>query len=164
MARAVRDGLPKVGVSRLRALGVIKLGDLATVIEFKEGDAVHRKEVGLTHRIFPNGGSWSFFLCPTCGRRVRTLRLYDGRVVCGRCDGLALRCNGSDFHRPGDPYGRIARLQKLLYGGEVRLNKPGIWRRKQLEISLRRALINERAKQLRQWTRRSSRRAAPSST
>jgi hypothetical protein len=164
MGRAVRDDLPKVGVSRLRALGAIKLGDKTTVISFTEGDAVHRKEVGVTHRIFPNGGSWSFFLCPTCGRRVRTLRLYDGRVVCGRCDGLTDRSSGSDFHRPGDPYGRIARLQKLLYGGEVRLKKPGIWRRKQLEISLRRALISERRKQLSQWTKRSSRRAAPSST
>ena len=29
-------------------------------------------------------GSWSLFLCPSCGRRARKLRLLEGCVVCWR--------------------------------------------------------------------------------
>ena len=35
---------------------------------------------------FPNGGSWSFFLCP-CGRRARILRLFEGGLACRQCLG-----------------------------------------------------------------------------
>ena len=39
---------------------------------------------GLSLVRFPNGGSWSFFVCP-CGRRARILRLYEGGLACFRC-------------------------------------------------------------------------------
>jgi hypothetical protein len=42
-------------------------------------------EVGLRLVRFPNGGSWSFFAAPCCGRRCRTLRLLDGAVLCRDC-------------------------------------------------------------------------------
>ena len=35
---------------------------------------------------FPNGGSWSFFLCP-CGRRARIIRLFEGGLACRQCLG-----------------------------------------------------------------------------
>ena len=108
-----------------------------TSIEIAFGELT--REVRLTHRHFPQGGSWSFFLCPSCSRRVRTLRLYDGRLVCCWCDGLLYRC-----HTEGRGTGEsIERLRQRLYG-----DKPARTRRKRLELSLRRALIIERRKRL----------------
>jgi hypothetical protein len=57
--RALRDDLPSVKVSRLRALGEITAESTATIIRF--GDLEF--EVGVTHRRFPNGGDWAFFAC-----------------------------------------------------------------------------------------------------
>ena len=126
----LRDDLPVVGVSRLRATGVIKLGDETVRVMFGELE----REVRVTHRLFPNGGSWSFFLCPTCSRRVRNLRLYDGRVVCGWCDGLL------NSAQVGDKAGVIERLrQRLSVTKKNRAN---------LERSLRRAIIVERRTRL----------------
>jgi hypothetical protein len=130
---ASRPDHPTVGVSRLRASGAIKPD--ATSIE------LFGRPVGVTHRQFPNGGSWSFFVAPCCGRRVRTLRLIDDRVLCWRCDGF-----GHRTHRD-----RIERLRERLYGGPARLHPRGtrkLDRRRALEASLRRALIVERRKAL----------------
>ena len=61
--RLALDGL----AMGLRALGlvspemnefVVRLGDIA-------------QSVGLKTRRFPNGGSWSFFVAPCCGRLAR---------------------------------------------------------------------------------------------
>ena len=32
-----------------------------------------------------NGGSWSFFGCPVCGRKAQTLRLLGAEILCARC-------------------------------------------------------------------------------
>jgi len=128
-----REDHPTVGVSRLRASGAIKPD--STSIE------LFGRPVGVVHRVFPNGGSWSFFVAPCCGRRARTLRLIDDRIVCWWCDGF-----GHRTHRD-----RVERLRERLYGGPARLNaRPGrtLERRQQLEASLRRALIVERRKAL----------------
>ena len=94
-------------------------------------------------RLFPNGGSWSFFLCPACLRRVRSLRLWDGRIVCRWCDGLAYR-RKAQRDVPEGHAGTIARLEQKLFGGPARLNpRKGrtLDRRKRLELSLRCALM-----------------------
>ena len=137
MARGVREDYPTIGVSRLRASGVIA-SDATSITLFE-------RPIGVVHRKFPNGGSWSFFVAPCCGRRARTLRLVDERVVCRWCDGLIYQCmvRGSAE--------RIARLREQLYGGPPRL-KSGprrmLDRRQALEASLRRALIVERRQRL----------------
>ena len=124
-------------MSRLRATGVIKPTDETVTIAFGE----FKPTVRVVHRLFPargqegKRGSWSFFLCPSCGRRVRTLRLHEGRIVCRMCDGL----------RPAsrtDKAGVIERLKRLLYGGGK------IQRRAHLERSLRRKIIVQRRKRL----------------
>jgi hypothetical protein len=139
---ASRPDHPTIGVSRLRASGAIKPDSTSIDLAFTQGDEVHVvRDIGVVHRVFPNGGSWSFFVAPCCGRRVRTLRLIDDRILCWRCDGF-----GHRTHRD-----RIERLRERLYGGPARLNaRPGrtLDRRKQLEASLRRALIVERRKAL----------------
>jgi hypothetical protein len=77
---AAYDELPGVSVSRLRALGdITEETNVATV---KLGE--YEFTVGLSLFRWPNGGSWSFFLCP-CGRRARIIRLFEGRLACCRC-------------------------------------------------------------------------------
>ena len=84
---------------------------------------------------FPwNGGSWSYFLCPHCGRKCQILRLYDGRLTCRLCDGLG-RDRGKN----------IERLRQTLALPRVK------FRRGELEISLRRALIAKRRDKLKGW-------------
>jgi hypothetical protein len=83
--RLFQDDLPAVSVSKLRATGVVVPGLERVEIAFGQGDDALRRRVLVTHQKFPNGGGWSFFLCPACSRRVRMLKLYDGRVVCRRC-------------------------------------------------------------------------------
>jgi hypothetical protein len=139
----IREELPTVGVSRLRALHLITPSMTSAVVAFGEGDDALKREIRVSHLKFPNGGSWSFFHCPSCAKRVRTLRLYDGRVVCNGCDGLV------HTDRPGDKAGVIERLRKRLYGREGRLNRPGLVERPhRLEVALRRALIVQRRQRL----------------
>lgn len=75
------DDLPVLSSSRLRALGEIRPDALTAVIQFPYGEVF---TVPVQHIRFPNGGGWSFFLCP-CGRRRRTLRLYAGALACKGC-------------------------------------------------------------------------------
>lgn len=137
-----KDDLPAIGISRLRATGVVT--PAMSTIAVNMGDGLERT-VKLAHNKFPNGGGWSFFVCPDCGTKTRTLRLTeDGRLVCRRCDGLLYRCQHNDKTT------RIAHLRALLYGGPAR-HKPrwiNIDRRKRLEASLRRLLIRQRQERL----------------
>jgi hypothetical protein len=136
-----QDDYPSISISRLRATGVVTAASTSVVVEL----AGLKREVAVVHRHFPNGGSWSFFLCPACSRRARVLRLYE-RLACWRCVGLMYRC------QQGDKAPRIERLKKRLFGGQTRLHpRPGrtLDRRNELELSLRRALIVERRRALR---------------
>jgi hypothetical protein len=53
-------------------------------IVFGEGDDGLRREVKVVHQRFPNGGEWSFFLCPVCERPARVLKLHE-KQMCRRC-------------------------------------------------------------------------------
>jgi hypothetical protein len=79
--RRFTDDLPAASISRLRALKAVTLETRVTTIRLGDVEAY----VGVTHRHFPNGGSWSFFTAPCCGRRVRTLRLLDNDILCCFC-------------------------------------------------------------------------------
>lgn len=90
---------------------------------------------------FANGGSWSFFRCPFCDRRARTLKLFEGSVLCWRC-----------CHRRGARYRvwmrglkgraeqRLPRLRAMLESEESLRLKPHLWgtmeRRKRHEAAL----------------------------
>jgi hypothetical protein len=83
------EDLPNVVISPLRAAGEITTKMDAAFVRL--GDAEFR--VGITHRIFPNNGSWSFFSCPRCGRRARRLWLLDESPTCRVCClGHGIRC------------------------------------------------------------------------
>ena len=140
MARVFQDDLPSVGISRLRACGVITAEMTRATIGF----ANVKVEVDLSLQKFPNGGSWSLFLCPSCGRKARTLRLLEGCVFCWRCcvsRGVRYRCEPMGSRRRAEH--RIPKLRaKLESAASLRL-KPHLWgtmeRRSRLEAALQRA-------------------------
>jgi hypothetical protein len=147
MPATFQDDLETVKVSKLRASGAITADATSVVVTFGQGDDAFRREVRVVHRKFPNGGSWSFFLCPTCGRRVRKLKLHE-KVMCWRCcvqSGLRYRiADGSAAERAEARARRTERLQAQLGGGPLRLRpRPGrvMDRRGALELRLRRARI-----------------------
>jgi hypothetical protein len=135
------DDLPAVSVSRMRAMGDIRAETKTTIVRFGDIEFV----VALSLRRFPNGGSWSFFLCP-CGRRARILRLFEGGLSCSQCletRGLRTRVElirteqRAAYHAP-----RI--LARLNSAAPARLHpRPGrmLDRRVPLEARLRRSLI-----------------------
>jgi hypothetical protein len=150
--RFFQNDLPtSPSVSRLRALGVVDWTTKSVLISFGEGDDALRREIRITHRRFPNGGDWSFFQCPQCERRARVLKLHDGAVMCWRCcaaRGARYRsASGSPVERDGARMARLQKLHELLAGGAVRLHPRrgrSLDRRRELTISLRRAMIRQR--------------------
>ena len=132
-------------------MGVVDRNTKSVVIAFGEGDEALRREIGITHRQFPNGGSWSFFTCPQCERRARVLKLHDGAVMCWRCcaaRGVRYRsASGSPVERDAARMARLEKLRELLDGGPARMHPRlgrALDRRSGLTISLRRAMIRQR--------------------
>jgi hypothetical protein len=76
------------------------------------------------------------------------LKLYDGRPQCRNClrrTGIQFRiAYGTREERAAARALRIERLKAKLVGGSLRLDGRGIARRRELELSLRLALIRER--------------------
>jgi hypothetical protein len=135
------DDLPSVSVSRLRALGEITAERKVTSVAL--GEVIFNVALSLVR--FPNGGSWSFFLCP-CGRRARIIRLFEGGLACRQCLGarglrprvqLIRSENRAAYHAP-----RI--LARLNSDKPARLHPRAgrkLDRRVPLEARLRRSLI-----------------------
>ena len=139
MPTAYQDDLRVIAISRLRALGIVT----AEMTEFlvRIGDV--EQNVGLALRKFPNGGSWSQFVCPSCGWKVRLLRLLDGAVLCTRCcvrRGVSPRI-GSMSRRQRAEH-RIQKLRTMLETPVSLRLKPVLWgkleRRKRHEAALER--------------------------
>jgi hypothetical protein len=143
--RLTQDDCPSISVSRLRAAGEVTEARARVRVTI----AGVSREVGLWHLRFPNGGGWSFFLCPVCGRWARVLRLYE-KIACWRCT----RPRSSSRRLPwrselGDRTHRIEQLRERLEGGPARVKpRPGrtLDRRWRTEQALRRSLIAERSR------------------
>ena len=102
-SRIFFDELVSLTASRLRATGAIRLEDRHGVIAF--GDK--QRLVGLAHTKFPNGGSWSYFVCPGCRRRAKRLWLVDDAPRCRLClEKLGVR------YRSAYGFGRSQRLRE----------------------------------------------------
>jgi hypothetical protein len=147
--RRFTDDLPSISISRLRAEGVITPETKTFLVKLGDVEAV----VGVKERRFPNGGSWSLFVAPCCGKSVRVLRLLSGRVLCCRC------CRAHGVFYRGElmkPRRRAAkRVPKLLEWlnstGSFR-RKPHLWgtmeRRTRHEAALQRNLLTLRRHEL----------------
>jgi hypothetical protein len=163
-SRIFFDELVSVGVSRLRASGVIRLEDRHGIIAF--GDK--QKLVGLAHTKFPNGGSWSYFRCPTCGARSKKLWLVDDAPRCRLClEKLGVRYRAAygfgRTERLRERDRRVDRLQAMLEGGPMRFKPvPPNWgnrrldRRNLLTAALHRARIATRLAQIAYQAQQSS--------
>ena len=158
-SRRFFDEFASVRVSRLRASGMIDPAKRQAVISF--GDK--QKLTGTAHVRFPNGGGWSFFVCPGCAKLAQNLWSIGDRPLCARC------CNGLNiWHRTKWGFGRRERLTakdkildelmaKLDATTPLRFNPaPKQWRGKArlvsnsraLTIRMRRAMIVCRLNQL----------------
>jgi hypothetical protein len=155
-SRIFFDELVSVGVSRLKASGAIRLEDRQGIVAF--GDK--QKLVGVAHTVFKNGGSWSYFVCPKCGRRAKRLWLADDALRCRLClQKLGVRYRAAygfgRTERLRERDRRIDRLQAMLEGGPMRF-KPvppnwgnrGLDRRNRLTWALQRARIAARLAQI----------------
>lgn len=138
--RCFRDDLPTVHISRLRAIGVVVSSSTEAVIKLGDVELV----VGIVHIYFPNGGSWSFALCPSCGKRARTLRLLVGQLHCSRClvrRGVRGRLEPLSVKQRAEVM--ALRLAARLGSSEPERLKPHSWgtmeRRKRFEARLARA-------------------------
>jgi hypothetical protein len=150
--RTAIDDLPSVGVSRLRASGVIRPTDKTATVVFPEG---HSFVVGLSHFHWPNGGGWSFFVCP-CGRRARILRLYEGRELacrsCLKARGMRHRVELFSHASKRTAWTAPPRLTRLASSSPARLHpRPGrmLDKRANLEFAVRRSLLVQRRHNLR---------------
>ena len=147
-SRIFFDELRSIGVSRLRATGKIRLEDRQAVISF----GGRTKLIGVAHTVFKNGGSWSYFRCPRCGRRAKRLWLIDGAPRCVKCCwSLGVR------YRSAYGFGRTARLQErdhrvdrlqaMLEGGPLRLKPvPPNWGNRRLDRRIRLTWALQRAR------------------
>lgn len=153
------DEFECVKIPRLRAMGLVQLDAPHAMIQV--GD--RQKWIALAHVRFNNGGSWSLFRCPKCGRRANRLWLVEDRPLCVKC------CNVLGVqHRSRYGLGRTERLRardraldelqaKLEAAGPLRFNgSPASWggRAKQVYRSrcltqrMRRSMIVLRLNQL----------------
>ena|ERR1700722_13050965 len=153
--RLFQDDLASVSISWLRASGVVTSDTTLVEIVFGKSNDGLRREVRVVHRRFPNGGEWSFFLCPVCSRLARVLKLHE-KPMCRRCclrEGIGYRVSsGSPVERDVARVARLHKLRELLDGGPVRLHpRPGrrLDRRWSLTVSWRRGMIREREELLR---------------
>ena len=106
--RVFFDELVSLDAARLKATGAIRLEDRHGVIAFGDEDhGVKRKCIGVTHTQFPNGGAWSYLICPRCSGRKKKLWLVDDLPRCLSCSwSLGVR------YRSAYGFGRAERLRE----------------------------------------------------
>jgi hypothetical protein len=137
--------LVSLSASRLRATGAIRLEDKYGVIAFDdERHGVERRKcIGVVHTKFPNGGSWSYFICPRCGGRKKKLWLVDDAPRClSCCWSLGVR------YRSAYGFGRGERLRERdRYVDRVETRRLR-GRKRRLTMTMRRSMIVCRLAQL----------------
>ena len=143
--RVFFDELLSLTASRLKATGAIRLEDRHGIIAFGDKDhgGEHRKCIGVVHTKFPNGGSWSYFVCPRCGGRRKKLWLIDDAPRClSCCWSLGVR------YRSAYGFGRAERLRERdLYVDRVQ-DRRLRGRKRRLTMTMRRSMIVCRLAQL----------------
>ena len=154
------DEFESVRVSRFRAMGVIDPANHEAVIPFPNGST---KLIGVKHTRFPNGGGWSWFVCPKCGGRTPTLYLVDDAPRCSHCcDAMNIKhASKLAFGREGRRRAKDKLLDALIAKVETNQSlryKPApsswqgkarlVYRSRRLREAMRRRLIELRLHQL----------------
>jgi len=154
------DEFAHVRVSRFRAMGVIDPAKREAVIPFPDGSS---KLIGVKHTRFPNGGGWSWFVCPKCARRAAMLYLVHDAPLCTRCcDALNIKHTGRyGFGREIRRRAKDKKLDEIIAKLETKeplLFKPApaswqgkarkVYRSHRLQEAMRRRLIELRLDQL----------------
>jgi hypothetical protein len=144
-SRIFFDQLVSLTASRLKASGAIRLEDRHGFIAFGDEDhgGERRKSIGVAHTKFPNGGAWSYFICPRCGGRKKKLWLVEDAPRClSCCWSLGVR------YRSAYGFGRGERLRERdHYVGRVQ-DRRLRGRKRRLTITMRRSMIVCRLAQL----------------
>ena len=139
------DELSSLTASRLRATGAIRLEDRQGVIGFADEDhgGERRKCIGVAHSKFPNGGAWSYFICPRCGGRKKKLWLVDDAPRClSCCWSLGVRYRSSYGFGRGE---RLRERDRHIDGVQGRRLRG---RKRRLTMTMRRSMIVCRLAQL----------------
>jgi hypothetical protein len=143
--RVFFDELGSLDASRLKVTGAIRIEDRHGVIAFDDEDlgVERRKCIGVVHTKFPNGGSWSYFICPRCGGRKKKLWLVDDAPRClSCCWSLGVR------YRSAYGFGRSERLRERdRYVDRVQ-DRRLRGRTRRLTMTMRRSMIVCRLAQL----------------
>ena len=139
------DELPSLDAARLTATGAIRLEDRHGVIAFGDEDrgVRRRKCIGVAHTKFPNGGWWTYLICPRCGGRKKKLWLVDDTPRClSCCWSLGVR------YRSAYGFGRAERLkERNRYVDRVQ-DRRLRGRKRLLTMTMRRSMITCRLAQL----------------
>jgi hypothetical protein len=134
------DELPSVRVTGLRRSGALTPNMTRVAVTLQGGDGTPvSSEVGVVRVRMRSGVIFVQFLCGSCGRRARILRLHAGHITCGRCTGLRYWCEGKPAVRRAQR--RIEHLKATRFHGGPVSRRPGrtMERRAQLTASLRRS-------------------------
>ena len=154
--RVIIGDLPTTeNISRVRASGRVTAASTEVSLTVDGKEFV----VPVTHRRFPNGGSWTFYRCK-CDRSARKLRLLNGSLICRFCcDEAGARhkvytLDNKDRRLTRDTEKMAARLASTENERLRPVNGVNIDRRRSLEASLREALIRKRETALRKAIKR----------
>jgi hypothetical protein len=143
--RVFFDELVGLTASRLRATRAIRLEDRHGIIAFrdKDHDLQRRTCIGVVHTRLPNGGSWSYFVCPRCSGRKKKLWLVADTPRClSCCWSLGVR------YRSAYGFGRSERLRERdRYVDRVQ-DRRLRGRKRGLTMTMRRSMITCRLAQL----------------
>lgn len=102
------DEFGSVRISRFRAMGIVDPSRPDALIPFPNGKT---KLIGTGHVRFPNGGGYSYFLCPKCAKLARVLYLIDDAPRCFNCcDAMGIK-HASKWGFGRDERRRAADLQ-----------------------------------------------------
>jgi hypothetical protein len=144
-SRCFFDELLSLDAARLRATGAIRFEDRHGVIAFGDKDhgVERRKCIEVAHTKFPNGGAWSYFICPRCRGRKKKLWLVEDAPRClSCCWSLGVR------YRSVYGFGRSERLRERDRHVDRVQARRLRGRKRRLTMTMRRSMITCRLAQL----------------
>jgi hypothetical protein len=118
------DDLPSTCVADLRRCGALTPDTKRVEVSLQGNDGLPvSTEARIVRFHMRSGGVFLQFICGSCGRRARILRLHAGHIMCSRCTGLRYWCEGKPAVRRAQQ--RIERLKATRFHGGPVSRRPG---------------------------------------